>query len=87
MNQVFHFHSLTFWPVFALLVSVFKHPARGYSYFLIVFEWLSGLEKKIPKFEGVLEVNSILAQTQTLYKGQLVGPESLAADSTGDQTL
>lgn len=32
-------------------------------------------------------MNSILAQTQRLYEGQLVGPESLAADSTGDQTL
>jgi len=32
-------------------------------------------------------VNTILAQTQRLYAGQLVGPESLAADSTGDQTL
>lgn len=44
---------------------------------------VSGFEKKIPKFEGVLEVNSILAQTQRLYEGQLVGPESLTADSTG----
>ena len=48
---------------------------------------VSGFEKKRPKFEGVLEVNSILAQTQRLYEGQLVGAESLAADSTGDQTL
>lgn len=44
---------------------------------------VSGFEKKRPKFEGVLEVNSILAQTQRLYEGQLVGAESLAADSTG----
>ena len=32
-------------------------------------------------------MNSILAQTQRLHEGQLVGPESLAADSTGDHTL
>lgn len=32
-------------------------------------------------------MNSILAQTQRLYEGQLVGPESLTADSTGDQTV
>ena len=60
---------------------------RGYFYFLIVFQWFSGFEKMSPKFEGVLEVNNILSKTQRLYEGQLVGPESLAADSTGDQTL
>ena len=48
---------------------------------------VSGFEKKRPNFEGVLEVNSILAETQRLYEGQLVGPESLATDSAGDQTL
>ncbi len=47
----------------------------------------SGLEKKSPKFEGVLEVNNILAQTERLFEGQLIGPESIAADSTGEQTL
>ncbi|KAJ7379946.1 hypothetical protein OS493_012708 [Desmophyllum pertusum] len=39
--------------------------------------------KRSPKFEGVLEINNILTQTQRLYEGELVGPESIAADSTG----
>ena len=51
------------------------------------FVQTSGLEKKSPKFEGVLEINSILTQTERLFEGQLLGPESIAADSTGDQTL
>lgn len=55
--------------------------------FLNYFAQTSGLEKKSPKFEGVLEVNNILAQTERLFEGQLVGPESIAADSTGNQTL
>lgn len=44
----------------------------------------SGLEKESPKFQGVLEVNKILTQTERLFEGHLVGPESIAADSTGN---
>ena len=31
----------------------------------------------------MLEVNSILTKTQKLYEGELIGPESIAVDSTG----
>ena len=39
----------------------------------------------MPKFEGVLEVNSNLTKTKRLFEGQLIGPESIAVDSTGNQ--
>ncbi|CAH3043644.1 unnamed protein product [Pocillopora meandrina] len=44
---------------------------------------VSVFEKTRPKFEGALKVNSILAKTQKWHEGDLVGPESIAADSTG----
>ncbi|XP_022804214.1 adipocyte plasma membrane-associated protein-like [Stylophora pistillata] len=44
---------------------------------------VSVYQKESPKFEGALEVNSILTKTQKLYEGDLVGPGSIAADSEG----
>lgn len=38
---------------------------------------------RLPKFEGVLEVNSNLTKAKQLFEGQLIGPESMAIDSTG----
>lgn len=38
---------------------------------------------RLPKFEGVLEVNSNLTKAKQLFEGQLLGPESMAIDSTG----
>ena len=52
--------------------------------YLNYFAQTSGLDKRRPKFEGVLEVNNILTQTERLFEGHLVGPESIAADSTGN---
>lgn len=43
---------------------------------------VSVYRKESPKFEGALEVNSILTKTQKLYEGDLVGPGSIA-DSEG----
>ena len=40
---------------------------------------------RMPKFEGVLEVNSNLTKTKRLFEGQLIGPESIAVDSTGNR--
>ena len=49
----------------------------------VLYKKISVFEKKRPKFEGVLEVNTILTKTQKLYEGELIGPESIAVDSTG----
>lgn len=35
------------------------------------------------KFEGPLEINSNLSKAKRLFEGQIVGPESIAIDSTG----
>ena len=35
------------------------------------------------KFEGPLEINSNLSRAKRLFEGQIVGPESIAIDSTG----
>ena len=35
------------------------------------------------KFEGPLEINTNLSRAKRLFEGQIVGPESIAIDSTG----
>lgn len=43
----------------------------------------STFEKKTPKFEGALKVNSMLTKTERLFEGKVFGPESMAFDSKG----
>ena len=43
----------------------------------------STFEKKTPKFEGALKVNSMLTKTERLFEGKVFGPESMAVDSKG----
>lgn len=43
----------------------------------------STFEKKTPTFEGALEVNSMLTNTERLFEGRVLGPESMAVDSKG----
>lgn len=53
--------------------------------FLISFFFVtsSTFEKKTPKFEGALKVNSMLTKTERLFEGKVFGPESMAVDSKG----
>ena len=53
--------------------------------FLISFFFVtsSTFEKKTPKFEGALKVNSMLTKTKRLFEGKVFGPESMAVDSKG----
>ena len=53
--------------------------------FLIICFFVSSstFEKKTPTFEGALEVNSMLANTERLFEGRVLGPESMVVDSKG----
>lgn len=62
------------------------------SFFDVVFFFIpspvdpilnSTFEKKTPKFEGALKVNSMLTKTERLFEGKVFGPESMAFDSKG----
>ena len=57
--------------------------------FLISFFFVtsSTFEKKTPKFEGALKVNSMLTKTERLFEGKVFGPESMAVDSKGKYNL
>lgn len=43
----------------------------------------STFEKKTPTFERALEVNTMLTNTERLFEGRVLGPESMAVDSKG----
>ena len=51
---------------------------------MILYNSIFSLQRR-PKFEGVLEVNSVLTKAKRLYGGELIGPESIAIDSTGNR--